>query len=57
MQFKRHEADYNPDAQFNKDAVFQDIDDAEYQLEQFVKVPLADRRTFAVHVLMNPRRS
>ena len=57
MQFKRHEADYNPDAQFNKDAVVQDIDDAEYQLEQFVKVPLANRRTFAVHVLMNPRRS
>ena len=57
MQFKRHEADYNPDAQFNKDAVVQAIDDAEYQLEQFVEVPPSDRRTFAVHVLMNPRRN
>lgn len=57
MQFKRHEADYNPGAQFNKDEVIQDIADAEYQIEQFSKVPIEVRRAFAAEVLMNPQSS
>ena len=57
MQFKRHEADYNPGAQFNKGEVIQDIADAEYQIEQFSKVPIEVRRAFAAEVLMNPQSS
>ncbi len=57
MQFKRHEADYNPEAQFNKDEVVQDIADAEYQLDRFAEAPRSDRRAFAVYMLMPMRRS
>ncbi len=55
MQQKRHRADYAPDGDFYKDAVFQYVADAEYQISRFAKVPLKDRRAFAVYVLMDLR--
>ena len=59
MQIARHEADYNPnpDFEFYKDAVLQNIIDAEYQLRRFAEAPIRDRRAFGVYVLMPMRRS
>ena len=52
MQQERYCAYYSPDSRFYKDWVLQKIAEAEYQLHTFSKVPLRDRRAFAVHVLM-----
>ena len=59
MQIARHEADYNPNPEFEfyKDAVLQNIIDSEYQLERFAEASIRDRRAFAVYVLMPMRRS
>ena len=59
LQIARHEADYNPDPEFEfyKDAVLQNIIDAEYQLQRFAEAPIRDRRAFAVYILMPLRRS
>ena len=46
---------YAPDGDFYKDAVVQYVADAEYQISRFTKVPLKDRRAFAVYVLMDMR--
>ena len=55
MQQERHRADYSPAGTFYKDWVLQKIAEAEYQLGRFSRVPLRDRRAFAVHVLMPVR--
>ena len=55
MQKERHRADYDPEGVFYKDEVVQNIADAEYQLSRFTRVPIKDRRAFAVYVLMNMR--
>ena len=57
MQFKRHEADYNPDARFNRDEVLQDVDDAERSIRGFLAAPRLDRCAFAVYLLMPLRTS
>ena len=59
LQIARHEADYNPNPEFEfyKSAVLQNIVDPEYQLDRFSAAPIRDRRAFAVHVLMPVRRS
>ena len=55
MQQERHRADYSPTGRFYRDWVLQTIAEAEYQLDRFSRVPLRDRRAFAVHVLMPVR--
>lgn len=55
MQAKRHSADYHPDGVFYKSEVIQDIDEAADVLNRFQKVPVKDRRAFAVYVLLELR--
>lgn len=57
MQPLRHSADYDPDAEFSRNPVIQSINDAENAIRQFPNSPIADRRAFAVHALMDARRS
>lgn len=54
-QVKRHRADYDPVATFHKSDVIQDIDEAEDAIMRFNKAPRADRRAFAVYVLLDIR--
>ena len=65
MQKKRHGADYDPDATatyapdmaFSKSNVIQDILASENVINRFSKVPIRDRRAFAVYVLLDIRMS
>ena len=57
MQDKRHRADYHPDEVFYKSEVIEDMDDAADVLSRFQKVPVKDRRAFAVYVLLNLRKN
>lgn len=57
MQRKREHADYDPDGTFYKSYVVQDINTTENMISQFLKVPLKDRRAFAVYVLLNIRNN
>ena len=57
MQDKRHRADYDPDEVFYKSEVIEDLDDAADVLSRFQKVPVKDRRAFAVYVLLNLRKN
>ncbi len=57
MQAKRERADYDPEGTFDKSVVLQDVDLAEMAISQFAKVPLKDRRAFAIWVLLNVRSS
>ena len=57
MQNKRHQADYHPDEVFYKSEVIQDMDDAADVLRRFRKVPVKDRRAFAVYVLLELRKN
>ena len=57
MQRKRHAADYDADAQFTKSDVVKDIERVEDVVDRFSDVAVADRRTFAIHVLLPQRRS
>lgn len=61
MQKKRHRADYDPyaisdpDTDFSKSAVIQDILDTEAIIRRFNRVLARDRRAFAVYVLLDLR--
>ena len=55
MQVKRHSADYDPGGTFRKSDVIQDIDEAEDVIKRFIEVPRADRRAFAIYVLLDIR--
>ena len=57
MQPLRHRADYDPDAEFSRNPVIQSINDAENAIRLFPNAPIADRRAFAVHVLVDARRN
>ena len=57
MQRKRESADYSPDGTFYKSDVLKDIETTENVIAQFLKVPLKDRRAFAVYVLLDIRNS
>ena len=57
MQIKRHDADYNPGAEFTKNAVIQNINESENAITGFGRAPIKDRRAFAVYVLLDNRRS
>lgn len=57
MQPLRNQADYNPDAEFSRKNVILLINESENAIRGFPNAPIADRRAFAVHVLMAPRRN
>ena len=57
MQPLRNSADYDPDAEFYRKNVIQHINEAEDVIRRFPNAPIADRRAFAVHILMSPRRN
>lgn len=63
MQGMRHLADYDPDANdtpalpLSRSFVLQLIDNAENAIRNFNQVPIADRRAFAVYVLLTVRNS
>ena len=55
MQFKREEADYNPDHRLALvDAKFALLD-AEFAIDEFRRVDKKDRLAFAVYLLINLR--
>lgn len=56
MQQKRHQADYDPEADYDKNFVLQDISDIAEAIAKFQQVPVKDRRAFAVYLLL-PLRS
>ena len=56
MQQKRHQADYDPEADYDKNFVLQDISDIAEAIAKFQRVPVKDRRAFAVYLLL-PLRS
>lgn len=51
MQAKRHAADYDPTTRSTKSEVLLDIEAVEAVINDFVKVPVKDRRAFAALVL------
>lgn len=55
MQEERHRADYDPDTSFYKVYVRIRIAQAAIHIKRFNKVPVKDRRAFAVYVLLNLR--
>ena len=57
MQPLRNSADYNPDAEFSRKNVILHINESEDAIRRFPNTPIADRRAFAVHILMSPRRT
>ena len=63
MQRMRHLADYDPDASdtpelaLSRSYILQLIDDVEDVIRSFNRVPIADRRAFAVYVLMAVRNN
>ena len=57
MQSKRHLADYDPYAEFNKSDVVRDIAETEEVIERFSGVPAKHRRAFAIHVLLESRNT
>ena len=55
MQRRRHQADYDPEARYDKDAVLQDIIVAAETIAKLRQVPVKDRRAFAVYLLFSLR--
>ena len=55
-QEMRHEADYNPHAEFTKSDVIRIIARAEDAISDFSAVGISDRRAFAIHVLFDHNR-
>ena len=55
MQQKRHQADYDPEVDFSKDVVILDIGATNEIIRNFQRVPVKDRRAFAVYVLLSVR--
>ena len=52
MQQKRHQADYAPEARYDKVSVLQDIITIAEAITRFHQVPVKDRRAFAVYLLL-----
>ena len=57
LQIQRHEADYNPMARFHRNDVLNLIDIATTALRDFNRVPVKDRRAFAVWIAVKDRRT
>ena len=55
MQLQRHDADYNPDAEFSRSDAMRLIDDTERVIDGFDRVPAPDRPAFALHILLRAR--
>ena len=55
MQRQRQQADYSPSATFARDRVIQLITEAEGAITDLESAPNADRRAFALHVLLRRR--
>jgi hypothetical protein len=55
MQYKRHDADYNPGAQFTRSSVATDLQVVEVAMENFKVALLSDRRAFCAFVLFSVR--
>ena len=55
MQQKRHQADYGPEGDFDKDTVLQDIIAVAEAIAKLRQVPVKDRRAFAVYLLFSLR--
>ena len=57
MQDQRQQADYSPNVDFARDWVLQLIDESEDAIEALESAPTADRRAFALHVLLRRQRA
>ena len=57
MQQKRHQADYAPEGDFDKDTVLQDIIAVAEAIAKLRQVPVKDRRAFAVYLLFPLRNN
>jgi len=55
-QKRRHDADYDPEARFQKSDVEEFIDTAETAIRNFKQEDTADRRAFVVWLLLSDRR-
>ncbi len=55
MQEKRHAADYDPSARFQKSEVLEAIEASDTALANFTGVPIKDRRAFSAYVLFKKR--
>ncbi|MBB5518073.1 hypothetical protein [Amphiplicatus metriothermophilus] len=55
MQEKRHQADYDPYARFEKSEALQDILRVEAAIDAFRQAPLKDKRAFCAFVLFKKR--
>ena len=55
IQEKRHKADYDPGVAFPRSIVAKDIDETDETIRDFYRVPVKDRRAFAVYVLLSVR--
>ncbi len=55
MQRQRQQADYSPNATFDRDRVIQLITEVEDSVITLENTPAADRRAFAIHVLFRRR--
>ena len=55
MQYKRHQADYDPDCRITKSEVLNDYSQVTTVIEKFRKTPIKDRRAFAAFVLLKKR--
>ena len=56
MQDKRHSSDYDPSARFPRSVVAGYIDETDRAIARFENAPAADRRAFALYVLLRVRR-
>ena len=56
LQRQRQQADYSPDAAFSRGRVMQFIDESEDAINALESTSGADRRAFALHVLLRRRR-
>ena len=57
MQQKRHRADYDPEASYDKDTVLQDIIAVAEAIAKLRQAPVKDRRAFAVYLLFPLRNN
>ena len=55
LQGNRHDADYDPDSRFSRRVVMKLIDESRAAISAFNAVDAAERRAFAVHVLLRNR--
>ena len=56
MQDQRQQADYSPNATFDRDRVLQLINESEDAISALESAPAPDRRAFALHVLLRRHR-